>query len=300
MWLELALDHRCNLRCLGCHACDDDGTSLAAPAVVARLVEARARGVERLWLGGGEPTLRDDLLRVVATARRLGFRTVCVQTNGLRLAYPRYLDALLAAGVDVVRLNLKSHDAAVHDALCAAPGAHALLLTALAALRGRARVVGDLLVTTRNGPDLGHTVAFFAARGVEAFSLWWLSAADDPAVAPEVPRIGDLHGALADAARAAEVAGAALDSFHTPPCTLPAPLRSLYHPVSELSLEVIEPSNHAFALERSSFEGGAFLPDCSACSARPRCLGPRADYLRRHGEAEFVPLGPSGELRSRA
>lgn len=300
MWLELALDHRCNLRCVGCHACHDDGSSLPADAVRARLEEARARGVERLWIGGGEPTLRDDLLRIVATARRLGFQTVCVQTNGLRLAYPKYLDALLAAGVDVVRLNLKSHEAAVHDALSAREGAHALLLDALANLRGRVRIVGDLLVTTRNGPGLGPTVAFFGARGVQAFALWWLSAADDPSVEADVPRIVDLHAALADAASVAAATGASLESFHTPPCTLPAPLRSLYHPVSELGLTVVEPSNRAFAVELSSFEGGAFLAGCSACSARPRCLGPRGDYRRLHGDVEFVPLGPAGELRSRA
>lgn len=291
MWLELALDYRCNLRCVGCHACFDDGASLPPAATRARLEEARARGVTRLWLGGGEPTLRDDLLRVVATARALGFDTVCLQTNGLRLAYPAYLDALIAAGVTEFRVNAKSHDAAIHDRLSGREGAHALLVTALGLLAARAqRVVADVLVTRSTGPALAETVRVLSALGVTSFCLWWLSAVDDEEAAEEVPRFTDLVPALAEAAATAQLLGVGLESLHTPPCVLPPSWRALYHPVSELALVVVEPQNRTFELERSPIEGGAYLPGCAGCSARPRCLGPRADYIRLHGAAEFVPL----------
>lgn len=291
MWLELALDYRCNLRCVGCHACFDDGASLPAAATRARLEEARARGVTRLWLGGGEPTLRDDLLRVIATARSLGFTTICLQTNCLRLAYPAYLDALIAAGVTEFRVNAKSHDAAVHDRLSGRDGSHALLGTALGLLHARGqRVLADVLVTRSNGPALAETVRFFAGLGVSAFSLWWLSAVDDEVASAEVPRFVDLGPALTAAAETAQLLGVGLESLHTPPCVLPPAWRALYHPVSELALVVVEPKNQTFDLERSPIEGGAYLPGCAGCSARPRCLGPRADYIRLHGGAEFVPL----------
>src|SRR5277367_1549105 len=87
-WVELALDYRCNLRCLGCHACHDTGESLSPAAAVQALRDARRRGCSRLWLGGGEPTLRPDLLGLVRAARSLGFSDVLLQTNGMRLAYP--------------------------------------------------------------------------------------------------------------------------------------------------------------------------------------------------------------------
>src|SRR5580700_1804751 len=114
-WLEIALDYRCNLRCLGCHACHDTGERLASSDAMALLRSGRAQGIESLWLGGGEPTLRDDLLSLVRAARELGYGNVTVQTNGMRLAYAEYRTALLAAGVTQVRLNVKSHRADVHD-----------------------------------------------------------------------------------------------------------------------------------------------------------------------------------------
>jgi molybdenum cofactor biosynthesis enzyme MoaA len=87
-WLEIALDYRCNLRCLGCHACHDTGERLASSEALAWLRAGREAGIERLWLGGGEPTLRGDLVALVGAARQLGYATIAVQSNGMRLAYP--------------------------------------------------------------------------------------------------------------------------------------------------------------------------------------------------------------------
>src|ERR1700722_10509233 len=177
-WLELALDYRCNLRCLGCHACHDTGERLAGEQAGAILRAHRAEGITSLWIGGGEPTLRDDLFPLVATARKLGFERVLVQTNGMRLAYPAYAEALLRAGVTDLSLNIKSHLAHQHDALSGGES-HALVVRALENLSGRdVRLAADVLLTRTTSPELEATVGFFAARGVRRFVLWLLSAAD--------------------------------------------------------------------------------------------------------------------------
>jgi molybdenum cofactor biosynthesis enzyme MoaA len=297
--LELALDYRCNQRCLGCRACDDTGERVAPERAAALLREARAAGMTTAWFGGGEPTLRGDLLALVRRARALGFEEVCVQTNGLRLAYPAYARALFEAGVTEVRVNAKSHRSEVHDRLSGLEGAHELLVRALGNLASlaagaRLRVVADVLLTRSTGADLAETIAFFADRGVGAFALWLLSAADagaDNDVVTEVPRIADVVPAIACAAEVASSRGATLVSFHTPPCTLPAALRILWSPATDLEMTVVDAGGNAFPLESSLFEGGAFVEACASCSARGRCSGPRADYLRIHGTGEFHALG---------
>lgn len=299
-WLEIALDYRCNLRCLGCHACHDTGERLASSEALALLRSGRARGVKSLWLGGGEPTLRDDLLPLVRAARELGYSPIAVQTNGMRLAYADYRAAFVRAGVTDVRLNVKSHRADVHDRLSGGVPCHALLLDALAGLAGSGvRIAADVLLTRATGADLPETVSFFASRGVERFLLWLLSAADAPAeqtdervaVAAEVPRIEDLVPSLLAARAEAQRAGVELTSLHTPPCTIPPELRDLFTPSMALSLVVVGPDRRPFALESSPFEGGAYLEGCARCSARLTCGGPRADYVGLHGGGEFVPLG---------
>jgi MoaA/NifB/PqqE/SkfB family radical SAM enzyme len=298
-WLELALDYRCNLRCLGCRACHDTGERLGSREALALLRSGRARGIKSLWLGGGEPTLRDDLLPLVRAARELGYSPIAVQTNGMRLAYADYRAALVKAGVTEVRFNVKSHRAELHDRLSGGEPCHALLLEALAGLVGTGvRVVADVLLTRATGPDLPETLSFFAARGVESFTLWLLSAADAPgepsdehkAVETEVPRIASLVPSLTAARAEARRLGVELTSLHTPPCTLPDELRDLFSPSAALSLVVVDPGGHAFALESSPFEGGAYMEGCSGCAKRSGCGGPRADYLRLHGGGEFAPL----------
>jgi MoaA/NifB/PqqE/SkfB family radical SAM enzyme len=293
-WLEIALDYRCNLRCIGCHACHDTGERLTGDAALGWMREGRAQGIERVWFGGGEPTLREDLLRLVHAARQLGFVEIAVQTNGLRLAYAPYSDALVAAGITEVRVNVKSHRADVHDRLSGADGCHAMLLDAIAGMSERhVRMVADVLLTRTTAAELPDLVGFFAARGIPRFVLWLLSAADAPGdgqVEVEVPRIGDLGSALAGARAQADRSGVAIVSLHTPPCTLPADLRSMFAPAASLSLVVVGPDGRPFPLEHSAFEGGAYLDGCARCVERPRCGGPRADYLRIHGASEFAPI----------
>lgn len=291
-WLELALDYRCNLRCLGCHACEDTGASLTTEAAIQLLRAGRQGGCSRLWLGGGEPTLRPDLLRLVHAARALGYGEVLLQTNGMRLSYAAYRKAVIAAGVTEVRVNVKSHRADVHDRLSRGE-CHALLLAALEGLVAeRVSLSADFLLTRTTAPDLPDAVSFYSARGVRRFVLWLLSASDvaDDEVDSEVPRLSDLVPYLGAAAERAREAGIGLQSLHTPPCTLPVELRSLFTPASSFGLVVAGPDGQTFPLESSAFEGGAFLEGCGRCLARPSCGGPRADYLRIHGAADFVPV----------
>ncbi len=294
--LEIALDYRCNLRCLGCHACDGSGDSLAPGRAAALLREGFQAGSRVAWFGGGEPTLRDDLLPLVRRARDLGYEQIVVQTNGVRLAYAAYAQALLVAGVTEVRVNAKSARADLHDALSAAPGTHALLVKALENLASKgARVAADVLLACSTAPHLDETVAFFADRGVKRFALWLLYAGDVGAdatdVAREVPCIADIVPAIERAARVARERGLELVSFHTPPCTLPHELRGLWQPAQELDMQVVDPGGHAFALETSPYEGSGHIEACAGCSARGRCGGPRADYVRLHGAGEIRAMG---------
>jgi hypothetical protein len=293
-WLELALDYRCNLRCLGCRACEGGDAELGTEAAVRWMRHGRSRGIDALWLGGGEPTLRADVVRLVKAGRALGYREVCLQSNGLRLSYPHFRDGLLEAGLTSVRLNIKSSDPEIHDRLSGAPGAHGLVEQALEGLVDRVPVIVDVLVTRSTAPTLSATVARYAQRGVKKLSLWLLSAADsrDPAVLAEVPSITAITPFLRGAQAEARRAGAVVESFHTPPCALPEDVRGLFVPASSLGLLVVDPSEQPFDVEGSPVEGGAYLPGCGTCSKRTACPGPRADYLALHGPGEMIPLPP--------
>ncbi|MBK9517336.1 MAG: GTP 3',8-cyclase MoaA [Anaeromyxobacter sp.] len=110
-YLRLSLTDRCNFRCSYCAPMGlehhEDPLSLAE---VGRLVSIFARlGVRRVRLTGGEPTLRRDLLEIVAAVGATpGIEEVALTTNGQALA--ELAAPLRAAGVTRVNVSLDTLD----------------------------------------------------------------------------------------------------------------------------------------------------------------------------------------------
>jgi MoaA/NifB/PqqE/SkfB family radical SAM enzyme len=289
-WLEISADYRCNNRCVGCHSVNDDGPGMSSREIAAHLVRARDRGATKLWLGGGEPTLRRDGLAAAKRARELGYTTVLLQTNGMLLAYPEVARRWVEAGVTEVTFALKGARAATHDRLTRTPGCHELLLQGIAAMAEHGLPLsGDILAYASNVQEIPEMVGLYAGLGLRRFSVWSLSAVDqgDRDLSAQVPRLSD----VARAVTAAMDAHPTLEivSLHTPPCVVPGSHhRCLFH-AAELGLLVVNPGGHSFMLEESAIEGGTFLPRCAGCSHRATCGGLRADYLAIHGDSEIEP-----------
>ncbi|GEJ57337.1 GTP 3',8-cyclase MoaA [Anaeromyxobacter diazotrophicus] len=103
-YLRLSLTEACNFACSYCSPHPHRAGDGLPREAVARLVRIFAGlGVERVRLTGGEPTLRPDLLEVVADIAAVpGIREIALTTNGQLL--DRLAGPLRAAGV--LRLNV--------------------------------------------------------------------------------------------------------------------------------------------------------------------------------------------------
>jgi MoaA/NifB/PqqE/SkfB family radical SAM enzyme len=296
-WLEITADYRCNQRCLGCFSLQPDGPSMSSREVADALLRGYRDGARSLWLGGGEPTLRRDALATASAARRMGYTRVKLQTNGMLLAAPGNAARAAAAGVTEVAFAIKGATAATHDRFTRTPGAHALLLDAMDAVRAAGLAMeGDVLVYRDTARELPDIVAAYTPRGVARWRVWLLTATDDdPEAAAQVPRMADVAPHLSAAMALGLSADADfITSLHTPPCVVPARDRACLFFARELALRVVNPGGHAFMLEESPMEGGRYLPGCAGCAYRPRCGGLRADYLDRFGGEEFRPVVVEG------
>ncbi len=120
--MDLALTYRCNNRCVHCYS----GSPEPKPEMSTEewkevLRRLENLGVPNVVFTGGEPTLRDDLVELVAEAQRLGLVAGLV-TNGRRLADRSFAEALVRAGLDYVQVTLESHRPEVHERITRAPG----------------------------------------------------------------------------------------------------------------------------------------------------------------------------------
>lgn len=309
-WLEVTADYRCNNRCVGCFSvapsdADGDGggdAGMSSEEAISHLVYGRRAGAEGAWFGGGEPTLRRDLSLLIATARRLGYRRVKLQTNGMLLAYPDYTRRLVAAGLSEVNFSLKGATAEEHDRLTRTPGCHDRLVEGIAQARAAGlSLEGDVLLYRDNAASLPELVRRYATLGLTRFHLWLysamagsaadaddMSANDPPCIAEVMPHIT----AAMDAARALGLSPREdfITSLHTPPCTVPRSHHAALFYAPDLALLVTNPGGHRFLLEDSPIEGGVYFERCGRCAFRSRCGGARADYVARFGDAEFQPV----------
>ncbi|MDI7267906.1 MAG: radical SAM protein [Myxococcota bacterium] len=167
----------CNNRCAFCldRGALDGGVRSSEDAL-ADLRKGIAEGASRAVLSGGEPTVHPDLPAFVRAAKQLGYRWVQIISNGRRLAYRSYLQALVAAGLDEVTFSIHGHDARTHDALVGVPGAFEQSIRGLrAALSLGGLVVSvDVVLNRRNIDGLDRLIHLTLRLGVREYDLLWL------------------------------------------------------------------------------------------------------------------------------
>ncbi|KAG5457860.1 MAG: molybdenum cofactor biosynthesis protein 1 [Olpidium bornovanus] len=115
-YLRISVTEKCNLRCTYCMP--EDGVRLSEPASLMTAEEilriARlfvSAGVDKVRLTGGEPTVRKDIVDLVAELAKLrpaGLKTIAMTTNGVALK--RMLPKLVEGGLNLVNISLDTLD----------------------------------------------------------------------------------------------------------------------------------------------------------------------------------------------
>lgn len=120
--LGLELTYRCNERCIHCYIDDghDPRPELELEDYKKLLDEARAMGCLKLFLTGGEVTLKSCFLEVAEYAASLGM-LLDIYTNGLDLP-PETFDRLKALKPNSISYSLYGGTAQVHDAITGVNG----------------------------------------------------------------------------------------------------------------------------------------------------------------------------------
>ena len=90
IWLELT--GRCNLECVHCYADSSPHRPLhegmAEADWIAALDQAAELGCRKVQFIGGEPTIHPGLPALIEHARKIGYRGICVYTNGTHVTEP--------------------------------------------------------------------------------------------------------------------------------------------------------------------------------------------------------------------
>ena len=246
-------------------------------------------GIRQVVLTGGEPTLHPRLQEYVELLAKRGFREIILQTNGIRLAEPGYLEALVPHR-DRLGIGFSLHAAteATNDAITTADkGYFPKKLEAIrrsAALGFRTKIT--LVLSRLNLAELVPFVELCRelTDGSDAFLQLTVPSFEGrmDLFAHTYPRLTELARALPPAlrrARALELPVALCHVCQVPPCVVPDDAQHLE------SMWFCETPD-MWAHDR------AYGPGCDRCAVRARCSGVWKGYADRFGTGELAPLGP--------
>lgn len=303
--LDLKLTFQCNNRCLFCVQGDKRTHEPDRSHQQARdeLAERRQH-CDGVVFTGGEVTLRPDLPELVAYAKELGYRSIQIQSNGRRMSYLPYLDALLDAGANEIAPALHGATSVTHDSLTRAKGSFVQTVRGIEHARKRgAKVILNTVLVRQNTQELVAMVKLFGKLGVAQSQFAFVHALGtaEQHFADVVPRYQELQAPLREALLLGERLGIRMMTEAVPFCLL----RGLERFAAEQHMpetaildggRVIE----CYAEYRWE-EGKARGPQCKSCSFSSVCEGPWREYPAAFGWDEFVPRtdAPPAFLRER-
>jgi hypothetical protein len=142
------------------------------------LDKAWAVGIPHIVFTGGEPTLREDLMELIEYAEANG-QVTGLMTDGLRLAEPDYLRALLQTGLD-------------HLTIVSQLQVEAEWLALEKILAEDIFVAVHITITPENSTDIQHLLQRLAEMGVKAISL----SASSPALRQDLSAAREVEASL--------------------------------------------------------------------------------------------------------
>lgn len=166
----LKLTRTCNNICAFC--CDTvfwNGTHIDSEKIRSRMREGAAKGIKRLFLSGGEPTIHPDYLEFIKYGRELGFERISTITNGRMFYYPQFATRAVRNGLNEVIFSLNSHDEKTHDALVGVKGAYKQVVAGVENVRKLGCLYRmNVVVTSRNVDQLPDMTRAFHAMGARS------------------------------------------------------------------------------------------------------------------------------------
>ena len=294
--LMLRLGTECNSGCAHCTVADvpDDQTRTPDQAL-REIVEARRRGCDELVIMRGEPTLRPELAKLAAAARRIGYQLIQIQTNGRMLGYEPYLDRLIRAGVNFYEVSLFGASAATNDAISADAGAFDQTIAGLRHLAARpalghlvtvgvlAANLDELVACSELIAELGlRRIQFNFTRPVRVEGHWRTEV---------LARLDEAGPAIRAALVRARELGLLASTEAVPLCQLDPESRAAAETARDfVDVEVVDLHHRHASFANHHRQDRPHAPQCGRCALAQVCPTTWSAYQELFGTSELRPL----------
>lgn len=309
--LEFFVNYACNAKCPFCFNPPDASAQLERGLPFSELAErmyvGHRDGYRAIKFIGGEVTIREDLPKILSLARRIGYQSIQITTNGIRLADPDYARLLVSSGANAFRFSIHGPTPEIHDQLVLVPGALEKIVKAVGVLKPMGVRLGiNYVLNQVNYRSFPETCRyFFSELDIQDLIVYFLRYQGFGALPENKERLK---------LRMSEAAPFVLEAFrvlraeghvqmptliHFPPCALPALEEHMLDWTRDPQAcgqgnteadHLVLPDGSEGRIHEVSNSGKTLLPACSRCVHALRCLGVEKNYLDIYGASEFKPL----------
>jgi MoaA/NifB/PqqE/SkfB family radical SAM enzyme len=311
--VEVQLGHLCNNTCVFCVSGQLTQQRLAKriplETIAATLESAARRGIRRLTILGGEPTIQPAFLPALDRALALGFDEITIFTNGVRTARPEFLEEVCRRGRFTWRFSVQGGDAETHDRVVGRPGAFERIVAGMAWLQGHGQdITCNACITElswRSLPKYPELLLKYGVRQLHVDMIRPTSAGvrSDAWLRGILPRFSDMAPAFRAmlAGFDARAPGYDVHVGNFPYCVMEDEAHRIDHG-GEATWTVTTDDRgelgrvwDKYSHQKSDMVYGE---TCGACAFRPRCRGIPAKYADFFGFSELRALGPEALRRS--
>ncbi|MDD4931114.1 MAG: radical SAM protein [Candidatus Colwellbacteria bacterium] len=108
--------NKCNNNCAMCslHSGDSEEEVMSIEEAL-DFTRKNAASYQNIEFTGGEPTIKEGLVDLVAAARESGYERIAISTNGRRLSDENFCRKLIDNGLNAVTFALHGHDVETHE-----------------------------------------------------------------------------------------------------------------------------------------------------------------------------------------
>lgn len=294
----------CNNNCIVCSIKDKEKNY--PDRIFGDLVKDLQLGIEKGFRGveftGGEPSIRCDIVDLVAKARELGYETIAMSTNGRLFSYKRFCDNIVGAGLNKVTFSLLGPTAAIHDAVTRTPGTFQQILAGIKNVQeyGHVHINVSSVISNLNYKNLVFFGQFIASIGIKQWYL--LDLIPDGNAKVFYPRLAvrlkDLYNELKDLTVIADKFKE-FGFFDFPYCLFESSLRENKKAVF-VNAKMRQETNHQvgynpkrIVVDKSGKYRDAYrinIKICAQCRYYKECGGIWKEYLDLYGCDEIAEL----------
>lgn len=280
---DFRLTYRCNQRCVFC-AANDFSAEPDLDRMRSQLDSLLKRGLPRLCLEGGEPTLSPLLHEFLHSAAAAGIRERTIMTNAVKAADPAFARQTVISGANRVFVSLHGHDAQLSDSITRAPGSFDNTISG--AHNFLSLGVNTYFIFVMLGANIVILPEYIRFIRREFGRVPVLVSMASPYLSPSIdssliPRYSEMKPVLDSAIAIARKLGlpfSGMEEQHRPPeCALPGAagfFRNLFAPLDY----------------RKQPAGFVKPAQCSKCIINVSCPGVKDFYAAAHGISEIKPL----------